>query len=86
MITVYDIAEIGQADYSREELLSDWQREHFNLAENARVVLNAQGEIVGYTDVCCFRGGMFINPNGNTLPAYRAFGIEEYLWGCWGQQ
>lgn len=80
MIATCDIADIGEPDYAKEELLNDWQREHFNLAEDARVVLNPRGEMVGYIDVCYFRGGMFINPNGNTLPAYRAQGIEKYLY------
>jgi ribosomal protein S18 acetylase RimI-like enzyme len=28
---------------------------------------------------------MFINPNGNTLPAYRSYGIEQYLYR-WAEQ
>ena len=80
MIAVCDIADTGEQDYSKEELRDDWQREHFNLAANARIVLNPQGDVVGYIDVCYFRGGMFINPNGNTLPVYRSSGIEQYLY------
>lgn len=79
MIAACDIADIGEPDYAKEELLDDWQREHFQLAEDARIVLNSRGEMVGYIDVCYFRGGMFINPNGNTLPAYRSLGIEQFL-------
>ena len=80
MIAVCDTSDLGQPDYSREELLDDWQREHFNLADDARVVFNSEGRIVGYMDVCYFRDGMFLNPNGNVLPAYRPLGIEHYLY------
>lgn len=80
LLATCDIADIGEQDYAKEELLDDWEREHFDLASDARVVLNAQGEMIGYIDVCYFRGGMFINPNGNTLPAYRSLGVEQYLY------
>ena len=64
MIAECDTADLGEPDYSKEELQDDWQREHFNLADDARVVLNLEGRLVGYMDVCYFRGGMFLNQIG----------------------
>ena len=80
LIAACDIADIGSPDYSEEELLEDWQREHFSLSTDACVVVTPEQQIVGYTDVCLFRGGIFINPNTQTHPAYRAQGIEAYLY------
>ena len=81
LIIACDIADTGKPDYSVEELREDWEREHFNLSTDARVVVTSTGQIIGYTDVCPSpHGGLFITPNTCVHPASRGQGIERALY------
>ncbi len=80
LIITCDIADVGEPDFTSDDLLSDWQRPNFNLATDARVIVTPAGQIIGYTDVCQERTGMFINPNTNVHPNYRGQGLELYLY------
>jgi mycothiol synthase len=79
LIITCDIADVGEPDFTSDDLLSGWQRPNFNLVTDARVILTPAGQIVGYTDVYQGRTGMFINPNTNVHPDYRGQGLEVYL-------
>jgi mycothiol synthase len=79
-IIACDIADVGEPDYSEDELLNEWQRDNFNLATDARIVITPQDEIVGYTDVCHEDTAMFISPNTYVHPTYRDQGIERLLY------
>src|SRR5690242_11169692 len=81
LIIACDLADTGKPDFSAEELREDWEREHFSLATDARVVVASAGQIIGYTDVCPRPPrGLFINPNTSVHPAYRGQGIERALY------
>src|SRR5207302_844899 len=60
LIIACDIADIGEADTTMDDLLSQWQDPHFNLAADARAIVTSQGQIIGYTDVRQGRMGMEI--------------------------
>ena len=75
LIITCDIADVGEPDFTSDDLLSDWQRPNFNLVTDTRVILTPAGQIVGYTDVYQGRTGMFINPNTNVIPT-----IEVKAW------
>ena len=79
LIVACDIADVGEPDFTADDLLSDWQRSNFNLSTDARVIVTAAGQIIGYTDVSPSRTGMYLNPNTNVHPDYRGQGLELYL-------
>ena len=79
LIIACDINDVGEPDFTSDDLLSDWQRPNFNLAIDARVIVTSTGQIIGYTDVYQSRTGMYINPNTNVHPDYRGQGLELYL-------
>ncbi|GAC1349499.1 MAG: GNAT family N-acetyltransferase [Ktedonobacteraceae bacterium] len=79
LIIACDIADVGEPDFTTDDLLSDWQRPNFNLATDAKVIVTPEGQIIGYTDVSYGRKGMELNPNTNVHPDYRRQGIENYL-------
>lgn len=81
LIIACDIADTGKPDYSVEQLRDDWEREPFSLALDACVILTADGQIIGYTDVCPSQhGGMFISQNTCVHPAYRGHSLERELY------
>ncbi|MBE2314976.1 GNAT family N-acetyltransferase [Solirubrobacter sp. CPCC 204708] len=53
IVIAVDVAEVGEPDYSLEDLHDEWGEPGFDLAEDA-VVAEADGEIIGYAH---FRGG-----------------------------
>lgn len=79
LINTCEIADVGETEFTIEELYDDWNDPQFHLEKNARVVLNPQGNIVGYTAVAYDRRGMFLDPHMAIHPHNRKQGIEQYL-------
>ncbi len=79
LINACDLVDIGEADCTTDETLDNWQRPHFNLTTDARVIVAADGQIIGYTDVGEDRRGMQITPNTCVHPSYRGRDIKRYL-------
>jgi ribosomal protein S18 acetylase RimI-like enzyme len=48
LVALCESAEAGMADSSLEDLLSQWQRPDFHLANDAWVIVTTRGEIVGF--------------------------------------
>jgi mycothiol synthase len=77
-----EISERGASDLTPEDLRADWQREGFDLAQDAWVVTAAAegGEqIVGYTDLVDRGQHAALNGDGYTHPDFRGQGIATAL-------
>jgi len=48
VIIASDIAELGAAEYSVEDVLDDWKRAGFTLETDAQVAVTTEGQVVGY--------------------------------------
>ncbi|GER90366.1 hypothetical protein KDW_45280 [Dictyobacter vulcani] len=79
LIIACDIVDFGKPDYSEDELRQNWQRANFQLATDAFVLHSAAGEIIGYTDICPSRGGIYINALTRVHPDYRQLNLDEAL-------
>ena len=78
------IVEHGSLDFSRQELLSWWQDEGFDLATNSQAIFTSDGSIVGYVDVSHDPDG-HLGFTGRTRPDHSGRGIGGYL-VIWAQQ
>ncbi len=56
MLIARDIADIGEPDYTLQDLLEEWRLAEVDLAEDARVV-EVDGQIAGYRHRATSRGG-----------------------------
>lgn len=72
------LAEHGSPDFSREELLSWWRDEGFELANNSLVVLTPDEIVAGYTDVSREPTGRLAF-NGRVQPPHTGLGIGGFL-------
>ncbi|GCE20714.1 GNAT family N-acetyltransferase [Dictyobacter kobayashii] len=79
LIITCDIADMGKPDYSEDELMQNWQRANFNLATDAIVLITPDEKIIGYTDLCPSRGGLYISALTHIHPNYRHLNLEDAL-------
>ncbi len=79
LVNACEMADMGEQEFSSDDLRDDWDNPQFRLATNAIVAVTAAGRIVGYTNVSYDRRGMFLEPNTAVHPEYRGQGIEQYF-------
>ena len=79
LIRACELADMGEQEFTSDDLRDDWDKPEFQLTKNAVLVEAPAGQIVGYTNVSYDRRGMFLEPNTAVLPEYRGQGIEQYL-------
>jgi len=72
------IAEYGTAEYSTDEIRSDWEWPGFRLEKDGWVVLASDGKVVGYASVWV-KAQVHILAEGYTHPAYLGRGIGTSL-------
>jgi len=48
VVTALDIADYGEPDFTEQDLLDDWMRPRFQLAEDAWVLIGPTGRIIGF--------------------------------------
>ena len=79
LINACEMADVGEQEFSSDDLRDDWTDPRLQLATNATVAVNPARRIVGYTNVSYDRRGMFLEPNTAIHPEYRGQGIEQYF-------
>jgi GNAT superfamily N-acetyltransferase len=78
LLTTCEIAEIGEAESSKEDLHAEWQAGGFNLATDSWVVIAPEGKIVAYAIVGA-RQHIRIQAFAQVHPEYRNKGIGTFL-------
>ncbi len=71
--------EIGEEEYSVSEWAADWRMETFNLADDTRVVMNADHQIVAYADIFALEPYVKLYSILRVHPDARGQGIESTL-------
>lgn len=79
LIIACDIDELGRPEYALPDLLVQWRRKNFDLAQDARVVLAPDGTIAAYTDLHYAGGLVRLNNVSCVNPIYKNHGIEEWI-------
>ena len=79
LIIATDKAEHGTSDFSKEDLLTDWKRPGYDLANDAWVVVAPDGLIVGYEDVWNRSNHTHLAGDGYVHPEYTDMGIGTIL-------
>lgn len=67
-----DLALSGRADTTLADVEYEWDREGFDLTNDAWLLLNPEGHIVGYTDFLIDDADLYITPNTSILPEYHS--------------
>ena len=79
VIIASDIAELGAAEYSVEDVLDDWKRAGFTLETDAQVAVTIEGRVVGYGYVWERDPGVQYRADGYTHPEYEGRGIGTQM-------
>jgi mycothiol synthase len=79
VIIASDIAELGAAESSVEDVLDDWKRAGFALETDAQVAVTTEGRVVGYGYVWERDPGVQYQADGYTHPEYEGRGIGTQL-------
>lgn len=78
LLVACDFADDGVSYYTKEDLLATWQKPGFNLATDAKVIVNNKGQIVGYVSIDNYKH-VCIDVKASVHPNYRGRGIGTLL-------
>jgi mycothiol synthase len=79
VVKALDIADYGEPDFTHEDLLDDWMRPRFELAEDAWVLIGPTGRIIGYAYVWESQPGGELEADAYVLPEYAGRGLGGQL-------
>jgi mycothiol synthase len=80
LISAAYLAESGGSDFSEEELVNSWQRQGFNLAEDAWKVVSLDGnQVVGYVELWNRSHHAYLMADGYVHPEFCGQGIGRSL-------
>ena len=88
VITTSDLAYLGSADITLDEVRTDWLAPTFNLQKDAWVVTNSAGQVVGYASAGQ-QEHVRLHSEVIVLPAYSRRGLQDALLTQveqWGQE
>lgn len=77
LVRACELADTGSSDVDAEVLQDTWQ--NMDLTTNAFVLVNAEGQIVGYTSIRLSGHLLVLDPNSDVRLEYRERGLERYL-------
>lgn len=78
LLNICDVADCGQPDSPLDQLRGDWRDARFQRENDARVALEADGRIVGYTQVVQHKR-VFVRFDLRVHPDYRATDLGNQL-------
>jgi mycothiol synthase len=79
VVKALDIADYGEPDFTHEDLLDDWMRPRFALADDAWVLTGPTGRIIGYAYVWESQPGGELEADAYVLPEYAGRGLGGQL-------
>src|SRR5579859_5245467 len=88
VITISDLAYLGSADITLDEVRTDWLAPTFNLQKDAWVVTNSAGQVLGYASTGQQEHAR-IYSEVIVLPEYSRRGLQDALLAQveqWGQE
>ncbi len=74
-----ELIETGKAETTIDEIYELWADEETDLAGDTRVLLTADGSIIGYTGISLSSNGFMLDPHMHVRQEYRGQGLEHYL-------
>jgi mycothiol synthase len=79
VVTAEDVADFGEPSFTEEDLLDDWKRPRFRLAEDAWVLSGPTGRVVGYAYVWEAQPDAEIEADAFLMPEYTGRGLGGLL-------
>jgi mycothiol synthase len=79
VVKALDIADYGEPDFTHEDLLDDWMRPRFALADDAWVLIGPTGRVIGYAYVWESQPGDELEADAYVLPEYAGRGLGGQL-------
>ena len=79
VVKALDIADYGEPDFTHEDLLDDWMRPRFELADDAWVLTGPTGRIIGYAYVWESQPDAELEADAYVLPEYAGRGLGGQL-------
>ena len=79
LICAGNLATLGEADWSIEEMRADWNRLGFELARDARIVVAPDGRLAAYAEVWARPNAAQIGGNSLVHPDFRYLELEDAL-------
>jgi mycothiol synthase len=79
VVTALDIADYGEPDFTEQDLLDDWMRPRFQLADDAWVLIGPTGRIIGYAYVWESEPDLELSADAYVLPEYAGRGLGGQL-------
>jgi mycothiol synthase len=79
VVKALDIAEYGEPDFTHEDLLDDWMRPRFTLAEDSWVLIGPTGRVIGYAYVWESQPDEELEADAFVLPEYSGRGLGGQL-------
>ncbi len=77
LVRACELTDTGSSDVDAEVIQDTWQ--NMDLTTNAFVLVNAEGQIVGYTSIKLYGQLLLLDPNSGVRLDYRERGLERYL-------
>jgi GNAT superfamily N-acetyltransferase len=77
LVNACELADCGSSDTDSETIQDFWG--DMDLAKNAFVIVNAQGQIIGYTGIKHYGQLLLLDPNTNVRLDYRGRNLEAFL-------
>ena len=79
VVKALDVADYGEPDFTHEDLLDDWMRPRFALADDAWVLIGPTGRVIGYAYVWESQPGDELEADAYVLPEYAGRGLGGQL-------
>src|ERR1700694_1409342 len=78
VITTSDLAYLGSADITLDDVRTDWLSPTFNILKDAWLIIGPAGQVVGYSSVGQLEHAR-IYSEILVLPEYSHLGLQDYL-------
>ena len=79
VVVAGDIADFGEPDFTKDDLIDDWSRPRFTLDHDAWVLSGPTGRVVGYAFVWEAQPGSEVEGDAFVLPEYAGRGLGSLL-------
>jgi mycothiol synthase len=79
VVKALDIADYGEPDFTHEDLVDDWMRPRFVLADDAWVLIGPTGRVIGYAYVWESQPDRELEADAYILPEYAGRGLGGQL-------
>lgn len=74
-----ELAETGKSDTTVDEICELWTDEETDLANDTRVLVTAEDQVIGYVGISASDRGFMLDPHMHVRVQYRGRGLEHHL-------